>query len=156
MTGTSTHVIETCVRSRIDGFGDYGDYLYRELSERDYGVDAIIECFEDGIPTGKIGFLQIKGMSKEIAPLKNTPPVVSCSGVSISNLYYVKQNRIPVILIYVSLKGECPVYYADLRDIAQDTEFEKESGWVIVHIPQDNIAFDDISPILNIINRCYV
>ncbi len=74
MTGTSTHVIETCVRSRIDGFGDYGDYLYRELSERDYGVDAIIECFEDGIPTGKIGFLQIKGTSKEIAPLKNTPP----------------------------------------------------------------------------------
>lgn len=82
--------------------------------------------------------------------------MVSCSGVSISNLYYVKQNRIPVILIYVPLKGECPVYYADLRDIAQDTEFEKESGWVIVHIPQDNIAFDDISPILNIINRCYV
>ena len=74
MTGTSTHVIETCVRSRIDGFGDCGDYLYRELSERDYGVDAIIECFEDGIPTGKIGFLQIKGTSKEIAPLKNTPP----------------------------------------------------------------------------------
>lgn len=63
MTGTSTHIIETCVRSRIDGFGDYGDYLYRELSERDYGVDAIIECFEDGIPTGKIGFLQIKGTS---------------------------------------------------------------------------------------------
>lgn len=56
----------------------------------------------------------------------------------------------------MSLKGECPVYYADLRDIAQDTEFEKESGWVIVHIPQDNIDFDDISPILNIINRCYV
>lgn len=159
MTRTSTHVIETnskdCVRSRIDGFGDCGDYLYRELLERDYGVDAIIECFEDGIPTGKIGFLQIKGTSKEIAPLKNTP-VVSCSGVSISNLYYAKQNRIPVIFIYVSLKDECSVYYADLRDIAQDTEFEKESGWVIVHIPQDNIAFDDISPILNIINRCYV
>ena len=77
MTRTLTHVIETnskdCVRSRIDGFGDCGDYLYRELSERDYGVDAIIECFEDGIPTGKIGFLQIKGTSKEIAPLKNTP-----------------------------------------------------------------------------------
>ena len=79
MTRTLTHVIETnskdCVRSRIDGSGDCGDYLYRELSERDYGVDAIIECFEDGIPTGKIGFLQIKGTSKEIAPLKNTPPL---------------------------------------------------------------------------------
>ena len=56
----------------------------------------------------------------------------------------------------MSLKGECPVYYADLRDIAQDTEFEKESGWVIVHIPQDNIAFDDISPTILGINRCYV
>ena len=80
MTGTSTHVIETCVRSRIDGFGDCGDYLYRELSERDYGVDAIIECFEDGIPTGKIGFLQIKGTSKEIDSAEEYPPVVSMFG----------------------------------------------------------------------------
>jgi len=159
MARISTHVIETkskdCVRSRIDGFGDRGDYIYRELSERDYGIDAIIECFEDGIPTGKIGFLQIKGTNKEITPLQNTP-VVSCYGVSTSNLYYAKQNRIPVILIYVSLKGECPMYYADLRDITQDMEFKKESERVIVHIPQDNITFNNISPILDIINRYYI
>lgn len=65
MARTSTHVIELnskdCVRSRINSFGDNGDYIFRELSERDYGIDALIECFDGGVPTGKIAFLQIKG-----------------------------------------------------------------------------------------------
>lgn len=55
-----------CVRSRINSFGDKGDYIFRELSERDYGIDALIECFDGGVPTGKIAFLQIKGMDSVI------------------------------------------------------------------------------------------
>lgn len=48
------------------------------------------------------------------------------------------------------------MYYADLRDITQDMEFKKEFERVIVHIPQDNITFNNISPILDIINRYYI
>ena len=99
------HVVETksknCIRSRIDSFGEKGDYLYRELTERDYGIDGIVECFENDVQTGKIAFVQIKGTSKTIIPQKNKP-VVSCVGISKSNLQYAKQNRIPVILLYVS------------------------------------------------------
>ena len=81
MARTHSHLIETkskdCVRSRINNFKDNGDCLFRELSERDYGIDALIECFDDGIPTGKIGFLQIKGTDAIISPLKRTP-VIAC------------------------------------------------------------------------------
>ena len=52
MARTHSHLIETkskdCVRSRINNFKDNGDCLFRELSERDYGIDALIECFDDG------------------------------------------------------------------------------------------------------------
>lgn len=60
--------------------------LFREVTERDYGVDAIIECFDEGKITGKIAFLQIKGKSGEIVSLKKRP-VISCT-ISTSNAKY--------------------------------------------------------------------
>ena len=52
MSRSKPHVIETksrdYLRSKIDDFYENGDALFREISERDYGVDAIIELFENG------------------------------------------------------------------------------------------------------------
>ena len=159
MARISTHLIETkskdCVRSRINSFEDSGDYIFRELTERDYGIDALIECFNGGIPTGKIAFLQIKGTDSVIIPLKRTP-VVSCGSISVSNLHYAKQNRIPVIIIYVSLKNERPMYYADLREVSSGVAYKEDADRVTIHIPQDNCTFDGISPILKIIDRYYL
>lgn len=159
MARTSTHVIELnskdCVRSRINSFGENGDYIFRELSERDYGIDALIECFDGGVPTGKIAFLQIKGTDSLIVPLKRTP-VVSCGSISVSNLHYAKQDRIPVIIIYVSLKNERPMYYADLREISRGVVYKEDADRVTIHIPQDNYIYDDISPVLKIIDSYYL
>ena len=159
MARTSTHVIELnskdCVRSRINSFGDNGDYIFRELSERDYGIDALIECFDGGVPTGKIAFLQIKGTDSVIVPLKRTP-VVSCGSISVSNLHYAKQDRIPVIIIYVSLRNARPMYYADLRKVSSSICYKEDIDRVTIHIPQDNCIHDDISPILKIIDSYYL
>lgn len=150
------HVVETksknCIRSRIDR---KGDYLYRELTERDYGIDGIVECFENGVPTGKIAFVQIKGTSKTIIPQKNKP-VVSCVGISKSNLQYAKQNRIPVILLYVSLQDPCPIYYADLRKVAQRVRIKEDAETVTIHIPEDNCTTNDISGIIDMIYAYYL
>ena len=63
---TSSHVIETRSRDlfqqRINNSFKNGDALFRNLSERDYGIDGIIELFDNGQPTGKIAFVQIKGI----------------------------------------------------------------------------------------------
>ena len=158
MVRTQPHLIETkskdCVRSKIDSFGDNGDYIFRELTERDYGVDALIECFEGGNPTGKIGFLQIKGTDSIITPLKKSP-VVSCGNISVSNLHYAKQERISVIVIYVSLKKERPMYYIDLREAVRDISYSEDAKSVTIHIPQENYVYNDISPILSIIDSYY-
>lgn len=159
MARTHSHLIETkskdCVRSRINSFKDNGDCLFRELSERDYGIDALIECFDDGIPTGKIGFLQIKGTDAIISPLKRTP-VIACGNISVSNLHYAEQNQIPVIVIYVSLKKARPMYYIDLREAARNIRYNEDAKSVTIHIPQDNYVYDDISPILRIIDNYYL
>ena len=101
----SSHVIETkvrdSIRSRINSYYSNGDALFRELSERDYGIDAVIEIFSDGVPTGKLTLVQIKGTEKTIQPLK-TKNCVSCR-ISSSNAMYALQKKIPVFLIYTTL-----------------------------------------------------
>lgn len=159
MARIHSHVVETkskdCIRSRIDSFGENGSYLFRELTERDYGIDGIIECFEDGVPTGKIAFVQVKETSKEIISQKHRP-VVACSGISSSNLQYTEQDRIPVVLLYVSIQEPCPIYYADLRVAAQHIRVREDVETVTVHIPEENCTTEDISGIIGIINSYYL
>lgn len=66
----STHKIETKTRNNIRKIIDSGPFLFRELTERDYGIDAIIEYFNDEKVTGKIAFIQIKGTNSKLSHLK--------------------------------------------------------------------------------------
>ena len=117
----SSQVIEgrskTYVKQAVDDFYDNGDALLRTVSEPDYGVDAIIELFDNGIPTGKIAYVQIKGTAERISKLVNSDEV-SCGGISKSNLYYTLQNRIPMILIYASISRTRDLYFLEMQTIS--------------------------------------
>lgn len=156
---TSPHVIETksrdCIRSKINAFYENGDALFRELSERDYGIDAIVEMFENGIPSGKIAFIQIKGTNNAIQPLKNKN-CVSCQ-ISSSNLMYAKQTSIPVILVYVNVSKPDGFYYLALQNSIYKENLDKcnKQKSINVHIPLENNALDDFEGFFDIILSFY-
>lgn len=111
MPRSKTQVKETksrdWFRSKIDSYYENGDALFREWSERDYGIDAVVEIFDNGYPTGKIAFIQIKGTSNTIKVLKigaYKGKAVLCHNVFNSSLDYARQDKIPMILVYVSLQ----------------------------------------------------
>ena len=139
MSRTPTHVIETQSRDRIrKAIDDYyvnGDALFREITERDYGIDAIIELFSGGNPTGQIAFVQIKGTQNTISPLKASPNV-SCT-ITPSNAEYARQKRIPVILIYVCVKKI------------------NEQKSITVRIPINNSSADSLEPLFSLIRDYY-
>lgn len=62
MTRTSPHVIETKSRqileSALANFSNdticEGDLLFRVTTERDYGIDGMVELFSSGEPTGRM------------------------------------------------------------------------------------------------------
>ena len=93
--------------------------LFRLFSERDYGVDGVLEIFELGETTGKIALIQIKGTNSKIDKLK-TVDYVSCPGISKSSLKYCSVNKIPFILVYVSKKDEL-FYYCDLHSVYEES-----------------------------------
>ena len=121
------------------------DTIFRTLSDTDYGIDGIIEFFQNENPTGKICYVQIKTTSKKIEKLK-TKNGVSCPGISESNTYYCKQDIIPVILIYNSLEDKGSFYYLRLNsDILPNST---------IYIPSDNYS-RNILPIIDIIEKHY-
>lgn len=129
------------------------DVVYRDITERDYGLDGLIEIFEDNKPTGKIAFLQFKGTEFKIEKLKKSD-FVSCSNISKSNLSYCKQENNPVILIYAStLDGE--FYFIDLQSVLSDMKLnDDENGTVTVRIPYSNDSRNLIH-LFDIINKYY-
>lgn len=121
VTETQTRIIfEKAVSaySSVEFGVSEGDLVFRELNERDYGVDGELEIFENGVVTGKMARIQLKGTDRVIGKLK-TVDAVSCPGVSKSSLGYCRSRNVPFILVYISKVDE-KFYYCDLQPICED------------------------------------
>lgn len=138
MSRTNTHKIETksknVFRSIIDS-NEYCDALVRDINERDYGIDFMVELFECKNPTGIIAFIQLKGTEKEIELLKSGNEV-SCYGVSSCSLLYGNQNNIPFIIVYLSTKTE-EFYFIDIQSLNLNFSSESTNNMTI-RIPSEN------------------
>lgn len=156
-----THVRETnsrnWLREKIDAYYPSGDALIREWSGQDYGIDFVLELFEDGIPTGKLAFIQVKGTRDEIKKLK-TVEMVSCPNVSVCSLNYAVQKRIPFMLVYVSLANPHKFYYIDLQHIIDNVldSISENQKDVSVRIPIENCSETNFSGFFDIINEYYL
>ena len=159
MARASSHVIETrtrdFIRSQIDNYYENGDALFREITERDYGIDALIELFNNEMPTGMTALLQIKGTEKTIVPLK-WENAVSCS-ISSSNFRYALQNNIPVILVYATLSKPSGFYYVRIQDVITEELLAKANsqGSITIRIPETNNAMDNFEGFFDLIREYY-
>lgn len=150
----SSHKISTETKNNIRKIIDKHNCLFREITERDYGIDGIIECFTcEGGVTGKFALVQLKGTKNKIVPLKNKD-VISCS-ISTVNAEYALQRRIPVILLYASLESEDIFYYVCLQDVEITRELLDNQKSVNVHIPIENIAIENIDEMILLVDRFY-
>lgn len=68
MPRTDPHKIETKSKDIfrcIVNSNEYCDALVRDITENDYGIDFIVELFENKNPTGMISYIQLKGTNKK-------------------------------------------------------------------------------------------
>ena len=159
MPRTSSHVIETrardYLREKINSFYENGDALFREITERDYGIDAIIELFHVGIPTGMIAMVQIKG-TENIIKISSNNQYVSCR-ISSSNAYYALQNNIPIILTYIYIGEPSYFYYVKVQDAitAEKRQKIEKQETINIRIPVENKITEDLDPIFELIRNSY-
>lgn len=157
-----SHLIATKSTNNIRKIVDEkGIGLFREFTGKDYGIDAIVEVFDEGRVTGKIAFIQCKGTSAIIEPMKGktSSSFISCSRISSATVAYASQNNIIVLIAYASSEDDSVFYYANLVDVLTEEHKEKiESGQdnITVRIPISNNSRDNLDGFWNIINNFYV
>ena len=162
MPRTKSHVVETnsinFIRNKVDSFYSNGDALFREWNEKDYGIDLVIEFFDNGYPTGNIAYLQIKATESKIR--KNiTSDDVSCPNVSSSSLEYATQNKIPFILIYISMIDPIEFYFIDVQSLNVRKLIKKakenETSRTTVKIPLTNYSKGDMTSLFRLIKQYF-
>lgn len=158
-----THIIETNSRLIFEkAMASYvgndavnvSHAVFRQLTERDYGVDGQVELFDnDDMPTGRIAYIQLKGTAKSIEKLKRSEEV-SCSGISRSNIAYCQQKNVPVMLVYISVCDE-DYYFIDLQSVYKSTlNVIGDNASGTIRIPLMNYSAN-IDKFFEIINHYY-
>lgn len=159
MERISTHQIETksrdFFRSWIDDYYENGDSLFRDISERDYGIDGIVELFDKGIPSGELALIQIKGSSQPVQKLQREE-AFSCT-ISTSNARYALQMNVPVILVYVVISAPQNIYFLNLNSTIEHIDNEKinSQASLNVHIPFHNNTSTNGDLFFNIIRSFF-
>lgn len=103
------HVIDSKACSLIP-FYFSENWVLRDLTERDFGIDKIAERFENGYATSELLMLQIKGTEKEI---DETSPRFS---LETKTLIYAEMFSVPFLLLYCSVNHPEKCYYLWLQE----------------------------------------
>lgn len=160
MSRTSSHRTETTSRilfeAAVNSFAcdelgmSQGDAVFRQITERDYGIDGQVEIFHHGEPTGYVAHVQLKGTSSSIQKLVYSDEV-SCPGISKSNLAYCRQKNVPVMLVYISTADQ-EFYFTDLQPVYQEKIqqiADKGSGTVRIPVQNNSKNFHRFFEIIN-------
>jgi len=120
-----THVIES---SSLKVFNNVivDEWLVRELTEQDYGIDLQLEIFENSQATGKILQIQLKG--SDAPSYDKTAPFVTYYGIKSSTINYWSSLPIPVIFVFVDTNTK-DCFYCNINHYIRDNynDFKKQN-----------------------------
>ena len=138
---TNTHEIDTLACSII-ATKINRNWEIRELTGRDFGVDRIVERFEDGFATSEILMLQIKGTETEIDT--NNPRF----SLETKTLLYAEMFSVPFILGYCEVTHPEKCYYLWLQEYIRvrlnyDNPNWRNQGTNTLYFPKNNILGTD-------------
>lgn len=139
---TREHQIETESRRIVASLLPADRFVERDQTERDYGVDMTVKCFDPhGEPTGHYLLLQLKGTDRG-APSKGAMTVPF--DMSVRTLRRSERYITPILLVYCPVR-EMPVcfYFLWLQEYVKvvldiETPDWRQQQGIRVHVPCDN------------------
>ncbi len=106
MARTREHIIETESRRIVASLLPADQFVERDQTERDYGIDLVVECFDNGEPSGAQLLLQVKGTDDD-APAMDAKSVAF--DMKVKSLKRAERYITPLLLVW------CPVRAAVQR-----------------------------------------
>ncbi|MEH0083819.1 DUF4365 domain-containing protein [Vibrio antiquarius] len=123
------------------------EWIVRELTERDYGIDLYVELVtKDGLVTGDMIALQVKSTTTCRFNSKNK---FSLSGIKRSTLNYWQGLPVPVFVFLVDLNSE-NVYWCCVQEELRKGSFNGDSATITLGFYKHNTLSNDGIDILKI------
>ncbi len=136
-------------------------WVVRQLTERDYGIDLMVEIFTLGpkdakgkdafAATGSVFHIQIKGTAEPLKPVG--AGTINCS-IDKKSLSYVERFSIPFFLFRVSVADPPTVYFLWIQRYIKDVMDRETPMWredeetsINVRIPPENKLPDGITKV---------
>jgi len=135
-----THRIDTdavrLVRTKLTS-----DWVERSVEDRDYGIDMMLEAFDEETPTGILVLLQVKGRQERFSSDE-----VSLS-VPVKTLLYARMFQAPFFLLHASIEDK-KVYFVWLQKYINTRLSFDSPRWnrqkkVTIYFPKDNVVDED-------------
>jgi hypothetical protein len=163
---TQTHIVDSrAVKAVIANLPHH--WVVRELTERDYGTDLMVEVFAPGlqdargndafISTGSVFYIQIKGTEETLNPVQ-AGTINYC--INKKSLSYVEKFSTPFFLFRVSVTDPQQIYFLwiqryikDVMDMETPLWREDQEGSITVRIPPENKLPDGLNKIEGIAFR---
>jgi hypothetical protein len=145
-----THVTETASGKIFQEiFPD--EWIIREVTERDYGIDYYLEICDNGFVTGKLLSIQLKG--SENIRTNASGSSVTYYDVKPSTFNYWNQLPIPVIFLYIDTTTK-NCFFCNVKKYIREhyIEFKKEELTSIKIQTTDILQKNTVVDILNQIN----
>jgi hypothetical protein len=149
---STTHQTDTlAVRKIFTALSE--NWVIRDLSERDYGIDLMLEYFNDNNPTGQVVYFQCKGTKSTIEPSGN---VVKFQ-MPKKTLLYAELFPEPFFLVYTSTNKDGPVYFVWLQKYISHVLDKSQQNWrtettetININIPVVNRIGDNQEKLISI------
>jgi hypothetical protein len=163
---TQTHIVDSrAVKAVMAHLPDH--WVVRELTERDYGIDLMVEIFTPGLKdakgkdaftaTGSVFHIQIKGTEEVLKPVQ-AGTINYC--IDKNSLSYVEKFSIPFFLFRMSVEDPQEIYFLWIQRYIKDVMDRETPMWredkedsITVRIPPENKLPDRIDRIEEIAFR---
>lgn len=130
---TNSHKVETeSLNILKNKFGE--NWIFRNQTERDYGIDIQLERFEEDTPTGDLIYGQVKGTEAEFTGKEKL------SGFPTKTVNYANLFAIPFFLFYVSTKSKAAkfVWLQKYFELKIGSKVSHEQNSVTIEFPEEN------------------
>lgn len=110
------HVIETKSYKIYESIIP-NEWIIREITERDYGIDSYIEICENGYITGKMVFIQLKGANN--IEITKKEKFATYYNIGISTFNYWNNLPVPIILLYIDINKK-DIYFSNIKEYIRE------------------------------------
>jgi len=129
------------------------NWLIRSMEERDYGIDLMLEYFDNTVPTGQVCYVQVKG-KKSAFSKKN----IVLRGFPVKTAEYALLFEAPFFVFHTSIQSDKTVFVWLQKYIHTEINEGTNKKWnkqktISIKFPDENILGRDPGKIIELLRR---